>query len=174
MALKSICLHLVIITVFSFQSFAQLKPGDPDWPVVWMSYGSPVKSIEEDLQDMLDHGVQCVSMSTKNEEDARYKLQLARKLGLKYDIRVGSHLTVNVDDIEKAGLVPEQAIMLGGVYKGKAIDRHVYTFDPDVQKIVIEKVSLCHIQYTLDRCMGAWRKYKYPSHSKNKIRRLPG
>ncbi len=52
MAPKSICLYLVIITAFSFQSIAQLKPGDPDWPVVWTSYGGPVKSMEEDMQDI--------------------------------------------------------------------------------------------------------------------------
>ncbi len=138
MAQEFLCVHLLLITVFSIQALAQLKPGDPDWPVVWMSYGGPVISIEEDLHDMLNQGVQCVSMSANDEEDARYKLKLARKLGLKYDISIGSHLTVNVNDIRKAGLEPEQAIMLGGVYKGKAIDRHVYSFDPEVQKIVIE------------------------------------
>jgi len=120
------------------QALPQVRPGDPGWPVVWMSYGSPVKSLEADLQDMVDHGVECVSISARDVEDARYKLQLARKLGLKFDIRIGSHLTVNVDDIEAAGLEPEPAIMLGGVYRGKAIDRHLYSFEAGKQKIIVE------------------------------------
>ena len=119
------------------QSFGQPKPGEPEWPIVWTSYG-PVNSLEEDLQDLVNHGVQCVSMSAKNAEDARLKLRLARKVGIKYDITIGSHLTVNVDDIKKAGLEAEPAIMMGGVYKGKAIDRHVYSFEPGPQKIIIE------------------------------------
>ncbi len=87
---------------------------------------------------MLDHGVQCVTMRARDVEDARYKLQLARKLGIKYDISIGSHLTVNVNDIEEAGLEAEQAIMLGGVYMGKAIDRQVYSFEAKPQKIIVE------------------------------------
>jgi hypothetical protein len=135
---KTFFFHLLFFAVFISQAFGQLKPGDPDWPVVWTSYGEPVKSLEEDLQDMLDHGVQCVSMNARDALDARYKLQLARKLGIKYDIRIGSHLTVNAVDIKQAGLKPEPAIMLGGVYQGKAIDRHVYAFGPERQKIIIE------------------------------------
>ena len=137
MHIRNLILILFLVHILFVQSFGQPKPGEPEWPIVWTSYG-PVNSLEEDLQDLVNHDVQCVSMSVKDVEDARLKLRLARKLGIKYDISIGSHLTVNVDDIIQAGLEAEPAIMLGGVYKGKAIDRHVYSFEPGPQKIIIE------------------------------------
>ncbi len=137
MLVKNFIFILLLGNIMLSQVFGQPKPGEPEWPIIWTSYG-PVNSLEKDLQDLVNHGVQCVSMSAKDVEDARLKLQLARKLGIKYDIQIGSHLTVNVDDIKKAGLEAEPAIMLGGVYKGKAIDRHVYSFEPGPQKIIIE------------------------------------
>ena len=125
MQIRNFTLILFIGHILLSQLFGQPKPGEPEWPIVWTSYGT-VTSLEEDLQDLVKYGVQCVSMSAKDVEDAKLKLRLARKVGIKYDISIGSHLTVNVNDIIQAGLEAEPAIMLGGVYKGKAIDRHVY------------------------------------------------
>ena len=88
MYMKIFILVLVLGQILILQSFGQPKPGEPEWPIVWTSYG-PVNSLEEDLQDLVNHGVQCVSMSAKNAEDARLKLRLARKVGIKYDISIG-------------------------------------------------------------------------------------
>ena len=92
MYIRNFTLILFLGHIFLFQLFGQLKPGDPEWPVVWTSYGT-VNSLEEDLQDLLNHGVQCVSINANDVEDAKLKLQLARKLGIKFDIGIGSHLT---------------------------------------------------------------------------------
>jgi hypothetical protein len=42
---KSFFFHLLFFAVLISQVFGQLKPGDPDWPIVWISYGEPEPAI---------------------------------------------------------------------------------------------------------------------------------
>ena len=113
-----------------------LRPGNPAWPVAWSSYHKVV-SPEADAADLKAHGVGLISKEYRNAEDAKQALDLARRTGLKYHIDL-PEVTENVGLVRKAGLQPVEAILIGGVYRGKAVDRHLFRFTAGKQEIVIE------------------------------------
>lgn len=114
-----------------------VRPGNPDWPVAWVSY-TMVDSWEKDFADLKAHGVGLVSMRAEDVETAKKALDAARRHGMKYHISF-PEVTESLPLVRAAGFEPTPALMIGGVYRGKAIDRHVYRFEPRPQSIVIEQ-----------------------------------
>ena len=113
-----------------------VRPGNPDWPVAWSSYRKVV-SPEADASDLKAHGVGLISSNARTAEDAKKALALARRTGLKYAIDF-PEVTENEQLVRSAGLEPVRAVLIGGVYRGKAVDRHLFSFTAGKQEIVIE------------------------------------
>jgi len=105
-------------------------------PVAWITY-QKVESLEKDFADIKAHGVGLVSMGARDVTEARSKLELARRMDMKYHIDL-PEITEQAGLVRDAGLNPVNALMIGGVYQGKAIDRHLFKFKAGKNKIVIE------------------------------------
>lgn len=142
-----VCFFLLDICVCGFSqnkmvSNVPIRPGNAEWPRAWISYqewggSNSITSLEKDFIDLKAHGVGLVSMNTRSVEDAKMKLALARKYGMKYHIQL-SKMNERKDMVEAMGLKPVDALMIGGVYKGKAIDRFLFGFTPAQHSIIIE------------------------------------
>jgi len=130
----------VPIAAFAFAALPLLaepiRPGNPAWPVAWASYHKVV-SPEADAADLKAHGVGLISSTAGNVGQAREALALARRTGLKYHIDL-PEITENLGLVKKDGLEPVEAVLIGGVYRGKAVDRHLFRFAAGKQTIVIE------------------------------------
>ena len=119
-----------------------IRPGDPQWPRAWVSYNvwdrtSDFDSLENDFIDLKKHGVGLLSLNARTVEDAKRKLDLARKHGMKFHIELNK-MNERRDLVEEMGLDPVDALMIGGVYQGKAIDRFLFEFTPQKHEIIIE------------------------------------
>ena len=114
----------------------KLGPADPDWPRVWVTY-RPFRDVETDVADMKAHGVGLISRDCETVEEARAALAQARRWGLKYHISL-PEITERATLVRAAGLPPVEAIMIGGVYRGRAVDRHLFSFQARPQKIIVE------------------------------------
>ncbi|NEW83785.1 MAG: hypothetical protein GZ094_15660 [Mariniphaga sp.] len=128
---------LIALSFFAFHLFAQTKPAtEYSLPVAWISY-QKVASYEQDFADLKAHGVGLVDMDARDVADAREKLKLARKFGMKYHINLPD-ITERANLVIEAGFEPVDALMIGGVYQGKAIDRHLFQFKAGKNTIIIE------------------------------------
>jgi hypothetical protein len=106
------------------------------WPRVWMSYRR-VDTMDHDFADMRAHGVGAVAIDAGSAQQARDLLAAARRHGLKLLISTGD-ITENAAGIRAQGLEPVDALLIGGVYGGKAIDRHLFSFAARPQEITVE------------------------------------
>jgi hypothetical protein len=123
-----------------------IRPGHPEWPRAWVSY-TIVDSLEKDFSDLKEHGVGLVSMNARSVEDARKKLELARKYGMKFHIQFNK-INERRDLVEGFGLKPVDALMIGGIYKGMAIDRFLFEFSAEKHSIIVEPpVYNAHFAY---------------------------
>ena len=86
---------------------------------------------------MKAHGVGLGSVKTGSVEECRRTLATARHAGMKLSIEFPD-ITEDAKVVRAAGLEPVDAVMIGGVYRGKAIDRHVFAFTAGKQEIVVE------------------------------------
>ena len=149
-ALANLTLRLNLIFVLAINVGCQekietklpVRPGKPDWPRAWVSYRvwdkvGMADSLEKDFADLINHGVGLVSMSAKTVEDARLKLEVARKYGMKFHIELNK-MNERKDLVEQMGLEATDALMIGGIYQGKAIDRFLFEFTPDKHAIIVE------------------------------------
>lgn len=125
--------------------FAALLAPAQQLPRVWMSY-SPVGTIDEDFRDLKDHGVDAISVPRTDFEPGDY-LSAARKYGIRLIIRVE---VPTVSSFEGA----EPAVLIGGAYQGKAIDRFRFAFSPTAQNIVIDAPF-----YHRDEVYGSYGRY---------------
>ena len=105
-------------------------------PRVWAHY-TQIVSPDADYSDLLAHGIGLVNNKASSVEAARAALAAAHRTGMKYNISIPD-ITKNAALIREAGLDPAYAIMTGGAYMGKAIDRHLFEFSAGPQDIVIE------------------------------------
>jgi len=136
---------LIFITLFNFSCNTEKQSSrsnkDLDIPVAWTTYRQ-VKSIDEDFQDLKEHGIGAVIIGSFDEamaeEEARTYLEAARKHDIKLAVRTGNHLLPNGNMVKEAGFDPDYAVMIGGVYEGKAIDRYLFSFTAKPHKITIE------------------------------------
>ena len=118
-------------------------------PVAWVTY-MKVDSLEKDFADLKAHGVGMASMDARSVTDARGKLEIARRLKMKYHFEL-PEVTEDARVVRQAGLEPVYALMIGGVYNGKAIDRHLFQFAAGKNEIVVEPpVYDKGFAYTLD------------------------
>ena len=124
-----------------------LKQSDPDWPVVWTTFNTGAfrgdldeeqvfKKLEADIKDVKSHGVDLIDANPRTIREARMMLDLARKHGVKLSIKVASD--PHIGSFDAHDIKPAYAVMNGGVFKGKAIDRHLFQFTPDKHKIILE------------------------------------
>jgi hypothetical protein len=120
----------------SGRSARVVRPGHPEWPTAWTTYRR-VKSPEEDIRDLQAHGVGLISCRVTSSQKIRQWLDVARRTGMKYHIDL-AEVTEEAKLVNGAGLEPVSAIMIGGVYDGKAIDRHVFSFTAGQHEILVE------------------------------------
>jgi hypothetical protein len=80
-------------------------------------------------------------------------LQIARDTGMKYFLSMPD-ITEHMNLVEEFELKPAPALMIGGVYRGRAIDRHLFTFEPKKQRILIEP-PVYNSEYAYTRGSGA-------------------
>ncbi len=113
-----------------------VRPGHDQWPMVWVTYRE-VRDRPRDVEDLKAAGVGLIGAGARNAAEAGSALSLARKTGMKYHISLPD-VTEHRDIVRQAGLEPVAAVMIGGVYNGKAIDRHVFRFAPGRCEVLIE------------------------------------
>ena len=115
----------------------QAQPADKSsMPVAWISY-QKLATFEQDFADMKEHGKGLVDMNARDVADAREKLKLARQFGMKYHINLPD-ITERANLVREQGFEPVEALMIGGVYQGKAIDRHLFQFKALKNTIIVE------------------------------------
>ncbi|MES2775608.1 MAG: hypothetical protein V4722_15640 [Bacteroidota bacterium] len=119
-----------------------IRPGNPQWPRAWVSYNnwegnSAIDSMERDFKDLKAHGVGLVSMNARTVADAKLKLALARKQGMKYHMQLNK-MNERKDLMAEMGLTAVDALMIGGIYKGKAVDRFLFAFAAGKHSIIVE------------------------------------
>ncbi|MFW5998586.1 MAG: hypothetical protein ACOCP5_02410 [Halanaerobiaceae bacterium] len=117
------------------------------FPRVWVTYNKNHDSLEKDFQDLTEHGVAGITVNPEDEKKSVF-LQLARKYGIKMQISI-PEVTENMGIVKKHGLKPAPAIMLGGAYQGKAIDRNLFQLEPGVHTLEIEEPI-----YDKEKCYG--------------------
>jgi len=133
---KKVCSGFVMVFL-TFTLFSQNKlVTENSLPDAWTSY-QKVASYERDFADMKAHGIGLVDMDARDVADAREKLKLARQFGMKYHINLPD-ITERANLVREAGFEPVDALMIGGVYQGKAIDRHLFQFKAGKNTIIIE------------------------------------
>jgi hypothetical protein len=127
----------ILLVGLASNLFAQNDPASNNsLPVAWSTY-QKVASYEQDFADLKAHGVGLVDMNASNVADAKEKLKLARQYGMKYHIEL-PEITERANLVQEAGFKPVDALMIGGVYQGKAIDRHLFKFKAGKNKILLE------------------------------------
>lgn len=104
-------------------------------PKVWMSCwgGGDLEAIYADCRA---HGVDVVEAASYPPERCRQALAAARKAGVK--LFVSSAEPSEDARPARHGRPGERAVMIGGAYRGKAIDRHLFTFAAARHEIVLE------------------------------------
>lgn len=132
MRMKSVLFLLAAVAALSVPAVSLQTNA---FPRVWMSLQWD-PGMEAKVADLAAHGVEVIEVSSGSEQVCREALALCRKYGLK--------AFVYADDITKRstpavkGRPYERAVMLGGVYRGQAIDRTLYAFTPERHEIIIE------------------------------------
>ena len=127
---------IIFIALLLAPLAALTSVGDADWPVAWMSYHKG-QSMEQDFADLKAHGVGVVSLNARNAAEATALLALARRTKMRFEIDL-PEITEHAGLVRDAGLEPVDALMIGGVYRGKALGRHLFTFEAGPQSIIIE------------------------------------
>lgn len=108
-------------------------------PRVWMSL-SGVRTpadFERCADDLVKHGVEVAGADWWWGPDVRKAaVKICREKGLRLfmEIEEGSRC----DHGKRQNLSREMAVMIGGCYRGEAIDRHLFSFTPDRHRIVVE------------------------------------
>jgi hypothetical protein len=79
-----------------------------------------------------------MSVDARDVAGARKMLATARRSGMKYNIEL-PEATEEAQVVRDAGLDPVDALMIGDVYCGKAIDRHLFHFSAGRHEIIVEQ-----------------------------------
>ena len=120
-------------------------------PEIWMTYYNG-RNLEHDFKDMKAHGIDAVEVGIwgiEGNSRAKKVLKAARKNNLK--------LIIGIPEVcEEAFKMenPERAVMMGGAYEGKAIDRFRFAFTPEKYSITIESPV-----YDSTNCYGNIGRY---------------
>ena len=132
-------------------------------PKVWTSCrGLPVANASElsaALDDLKSHGVDVFEAGESWDDKARADvLKGCRERGLR--------LFADVPDASRSfaqARNAELAVMIGGAYRGKSIDRHLYSFSAEKHSIVIEppvySTRQCYLKFPHYMMMGDGHYY---------------
>ena len=110
--------------------------GDDSLPRVWCSY-SKIANEKDEAADLKAHGVDVVGYGCQSVERVREHLAAARSQGLKIFFPI-PEVTESAKAVEQLGEKPAYAQLIGGVYDGEAIDRHLFKFSAGPHEIVVE------------------------------------
>ena len=108
----------------------------PSLPIAWTTY-RPVAGPEADFADLLAHGIGLVSWKADTAAEAAEALALCRRTGMKIHIDI-PEVTERTNLIREVGCEVRDALLIGGVCRGKAVDRHLFAFDTGPQEVVVE------------------------------------
>ncbi|MCC5929848.1 MAG: hypothetical protein JJU28_11420 [Cyclobacteriaceae bacterium] len=133
----SLCRASFILIVLPLVSSCENKISKETIPKIWTSY-NPVNGLEQDFADMRAQGIEAIQPGVWGE-DTHYATELiraARKYGMK--------IIMGFPEItEMAYAIPEEnrvrAVMIGGSWQGKAIDRFRFSFSPEKHEIAIQR-----------------------------------
>ena len=116
---------------------SSLFPLSSSLPKVWMSvtWREPA---EETIRMCAEQGVDAILVPTGSQELCAQILQLLRKHHVKGFTRLKSEPSESVPSGVKDGQPFERAVFIGGAYRGKAIDRTLFSFEPKAYDIVVE------------------------------------
>jgi len=155
MLMKSCCFGLGVAWAASV-CFAEAP-----LPRVWTSFGglSEAAEIPAALDDLKAHGVDVFETRENwNETMRKEVLAACRARGLK--------LFTHVSDASRDFANPlhaELAVMIGGAYRGQAIDRNLYSFTPGRHSIVVEppvySPGQCYLRFPHYMMMGDGHYY---------------
>ncbi|HKJ78814.1 MAG TPA: hypothetical protein VKA10_04740, partial [Prolixibacteraceae bacterium] len=120
---------------------------------VWMTYYKG-RDLKQDFKDMKAHGVDAIEVGIwgiQGNSRAKNVLIAARQNNLK--------LIIGIPEVAEQAFKfenenPERAVMMGGAYKGKAIDRFRFPFTPKEHSITIESPV-----YDSTNCYGDIGRY---------------
>ena len=104
-------------------------------PKVWMSLHPGGLDLDEAFRDMKSHGVDVADFYSPVPNRAE-ALELARKHQLRLSWVVPDIVWKHISQF---GHEPVPAVMIGGAYKGRAIDWHTFPFSPGDHEIEIER-----------------------------------
>ena len=106
-------------------------------PKVWMSaqWRDP---FAETIRACAEQGVDVVEVPSWATNHCAYVLAALRKYKVKGFTSSGSEPSENVPPDAVEGKTVERAVFTGGAYRGKAIDRTLFSFEPKAYDIVIE------------------------------------
>lgn len=153
----SVGLALCTLPMALFGAELRIDPESP-LPKVWTScHGLPVTNAAElasALDDLKSHGVDVFeARESWNVKERTAVLKGCRERGLK--------LFTSVSDASRSfaqARNAELAVMIGGAYRGKAIDRHLYSFSAGRHSIVVEppvySVRQCYLKFPHYMMMG--------------------
>ncbi len=126
----------VAVALGAIAAFAE-GPLTNDLPKVWMSvtWREPA---EETIRMCAEQGVDVVLVPTGSQELCAQVLQLLRMHHVKGFTRCKAEPSESVPSDVKDGQPFERAVFVGGAYRGKAIDRTLFSFEPKAYDIVVE------------------------------------
>lgn len=127
--------RLIALTAATVGALMTLSAESSALPRTWMSlqWGP---DMDAKAADLVAHGVEVVEVPPWNVNVCRDALRVCRQYGLK-----SFTYTIDYSKSSKyaiAGKPYEQALMIGGVYRGRAIDRNLFSFAPSVHEVIIE------------------------------------
>ena len=123
----------ILILFCAFKTYSQNNQAEPK---VWMTYYKG-RNLDKDFQDMKAHGIDAVEVGIWGIEGttrAKGVIEAARK----YDLKLIVGIPEVAEQAFKFEEEPERAVMMGGAYQGKSIDRFRFPFTPEKHLITIE------------------------------------
>ena len=135
---KRACVRWRELTLSSaLAAFAVVAVAAEQLPKVWMSaqWRDP---FSETIRLCAEQGVDVVEVPSWTTNHCAYVLAALRKYKVKGFTSSGTDPSKNVPPDAVDGKTVERAVFTGGAYRGKAIDRTLFTFEPKAYDIVIE------------------------------------
>ena len=126
-------------------------PQSDSLPKVWMSTTWRGQA-EDTIRMCAEQGVDVVEVPTWNKDLCARILPLLRKYKVKGFTHGGEDASERVPDVA-VGRQFERAVFVGGAYRGKAIDRTLFSFEPKAYDIVVEPPV-----YSVRQCYTSHKK----------------
>ncbi|HRU71600.1 MAG TPA: hypothetical protein P5111_11015 [Kiritimatiellia bacterium] len=135
-------------------AFASYMARGGELPRVWISTSGindlNIAELPSMADDLKAHGIDVFeARGNWSRESREFALKVCREKGLKLFVGV-SDASRNFNQARNA----ELAVMIGGAYRGKAIDRTLYSFAPGRHSIIVEPPV-----YSVGQCYGKFPHY---------------